>query len=116
MAKLNCILYVQDTHVEDAFVNYINHFYSVHLIDTYSSAIEMIEKLQKQHVDVLFMDMSKRDVSDRLLRMIDKPPFIIGLVNNPAEVFPLPSRTLRTGDGLKRKNLSIPNLLLTASA
>ena len=86
MAKLNCILFVQDTHVEDIFVNYINHFYSVHLLDTYSSIIEMIEKLQKQRVDVLFMDMSRRDVSDKLLRMIDKPPFIIGLVDNPAEV------------------------------
>lgn len=86
MAKLNCILFVQNTHVEDIFVNYINHFYSVHLIDTYTSSIEMIEKLQKQRVDVLFMDMSQREVSDKLLRMIDKPPFIIGLVNNPAEV------------------------------
>lgn len=46
----------------------------------------MIEKLQKQRVDILFMDMNKKEESDKLLRMIDKPPFIIGLVSSPLVV------------------------------
>ena len=82
MIKLNCVMYVQDVHIESDFVNFINHFCRIKLIDTYTNLIEMVEKIHRHHADILFIDMSREEECLQLVDMIDKPPFIIALMHN----------------------------------
>lgn len=75
-------MYVQDVHIESDFVNFINHFCRIKLIDTYTNLIEMVEKIHRHHADILFIDMSREEECLQLVDMIDKPPFIIALMHN----------------------------------
>lgn len=82
MEKLNCVLYVQDAHIESVFVNFINHFCRIKLTDTFTNLIEMVEKIHRHHPDILLIDMSREEECLQLIEMIDKPPFIIALMHN----------------------------------
>lgn len=80
MNKLNCILFVQDSILEEKLIQRLHAFDSIEITDIIKDRIELIEKLNRTLPKLLFVDTKLIGIGAiEILRLIPKPPFVIAL-------------------------------------
>lgn len=83
MKALTSIIFIRNVSLCKTLSNLLSQFTSLMTIETLHEHLRCIEKLDQYHPDILFIDLedSVMDYKD-LLTLINKPPFIIGLIKN----------------------------------
>ncbi len=78
MTKYKCLIVDDEQLARDLLESYVNKIEYLELVETCSSAIEAMQVLQQQEIDILFLDIHMPDLSGiELLKMLKKRPATI---------------------------------------
>lgn len=87
MKKLNCILFIKDSLLEEKLIQRIHAFDSIEIIDIIKNSVEFIEKLNRTHPYLLFVDMDMPGGEvEEILKLVAKPPFLIAITEQKSMV------------------------------
>lgn len=78
MGILKCIIVDDEEMAIKVIANHISNIKEIEIIGTYSNAIDAFAVLQKQEVDLVFLDIQMPKMNGlTMLRSLSKPPHII---------------------------------------
>lgn len=73
-----CIIADDEPLAREVISKYIARIPSLQLVGEYSNAIQVIEAIQKQEVDLIFLDIQMPEITGMdLIRILKNPPYII---------------------------------------
>ncbi|MCF6405921.1 LytTR family DNA-binding domain-containing protein [Chitinophaga filiformis] len=76
--KMNCVIIDDEPLAREGLSNYVREVDFLHLVDTCTNPVELIQLLDKHPVDLIFLDiqMPKMNGLD-FLKIVQKPPMVI---------------------------------------
>lgn len=82
MKILNCMIFVMDNTIEEKLIQRIRSFDSIEISEIVKTSVGLIEKLNRKKPDLLFINLDNKEiVFSKIIKLIQKPPFIIGITN-----------------------------------
>lgn len=83
MKVLTCMIFMMDNTIEEKLIQRIRAFDSIEINEIIKSNVGLIEKLNRKKPDLLFINLDSKDVMfSNIIKLIQKPPFIIGITNS----------------------------------
>ncbi len=90
MKPLTCVLLIQNPDIERQILHCAENFNTIEILEVYKNSIEVIEKLNQVHPDILMLNVDTTDFDPiEFIKMIERPPFVIGITNHPENVIQL---------------------------
>ena len=87
MKVLTCMIYMMDNAIEERLIQRIRAFDSIEISEIIKSNVGLIEKLNRKKPDLLFINLDSKDVLfSNIIKLIQKPPFIIGITNSKKQL------------------------------
>ncbi len=76
--KLTCLIVEDEPLARNLLVDYVKKVPSLHLVDACSNAMDALEVLRKQPVDILFLDIQMPEITGiTFLKILQKKPLVI---------------------------------------
>ncbi len=76
--KINCLVVDDEPLARDNIIEYINELPDLQLVDSCSNAIQAIEVLKSQSIDLIFLDINMPKLSGiEMLKTLSNPPLVI---------------------------------------
>lgn len=77
MGTLTCSIFVDNLEIENSLSEYLDKMHSISSFDCISNKFELLEKMQQNQCDILFIEECEYDILHHILL----PPFVIGIGN-----------------------------------
>jgi DNA-binding LytR/AlgR family response regulator len=87
MRKISCAIFMGNPHAQKEIVDRIRFFDSLEISKVFNNQIEMIESLNQEQPNVLFVnvDQSRFNVLE-VLKHVHRPPFMFAITNNRLQI------------------------------
>ena len=87
MKILSCMVFMMDSTIEEKLIQRIHAFDTIEITEIVKTSAGLIEKLNRTKPDILFINLDKKDIEfSKIVKLIQKPPFIIGITGNKKEI------------------------------
>ena len=87
MKVLSCMICTMDRTIEEKLIQRIRAFDSIEINEIVKTNVGLIEKLNRKNPDLLFINLDNEElVFSDMVKLIQKPPFIIGITNNKKQL------------------------------
>lgn len=87
MRVLSCMIFMMDKTIEEKLIQRIRAFDTIEINEIVKTSVGLIEKLNRKKTDLLFINLdSKEIVVSNIIKLIQKPPFIIGITNSKKNI------------------------------
>jgi len=76
--KMNCVIIDDEPLAREGLSNYVREVDFLHLVDTCTNPVELIQLLDKHSVDLIFLDIQMPKMNGiEFLKILQKPPMVI---------------------------------------
>ena len=87
MKILNCMIFMMDNTIEEKLIQKLRAFNSIEISEIAKTSVDLIEKLNRKKPSILFFNLDNKEIPfSNVVKLIQKPPFIIGITNNKKQL------------------------------
>ena len=82
MKTISCVTFMMDNAIEEKLIQRIHAFDSIEITEIIKTNARLIEKLNKTRTDLLIFNLDNKVTKfDDIVKIIQRPPFIIGITD-----------------------------------
>lgn len=90
MKILTCTICMMENTIEEKLIQRLQAFDSIQITEIIKTGVRLIEKMNSTHPDILFINLDNKEIDfPNTLRLIRRPPFIIGITDKKQHLQPL---------------------------
>lgn len=87
MKKISCAIFMGDPRTQKEITGRIDFFDSLEISNVFNNHIEMIETLNHERPDILFINVDQAQFNVlEVLKMVHRPPFIFAITHNKLRI------------------------------